>query len=123
MAKGSTRVSLTTSRAEAEGILNDVIERGQNLLDQASSVRDEAGFTEWAAEQTAWRKYVVAALQSISEGDSLEQEFTQAGSRGAFVIGGPPPSVGEKLEERTELLVSQVNTLRSAVERLPLFSA
>jgi predicted nucleotide-binding protein len=120
MAKRSSRVELTVSREEAKRVLLEVIERGQLIATHSDRVRDEGSFPEWAAEATRWRKYATAALHSISAGDALEEEFRAATRRVAYVRGGPPETVPERLDRRRGDLLAEINLLKSVVERLPV---
>jgi predicted nucleotide-binding protein len=120
MAKRSSRVELSVSRKEAARLLLEAIERGQQIAAHADGIRDEQTFTEWAAEATRWRKYAVAAVHSISAGDALEEELRAATRRVIHVLGGPPESIGERLDRRRSDLLAEINVLKSVVERLPV---
>ena len=124
MARPSTRTSLSVSREEAERVLEETITRGQRILDDAESIRDEPTFEAWAREATNWRRFAITALQSISEGDALEQELRTTGATARVaVVGGPRPSVAELLDRRRRTHELEINILRSVVERLPLMPA
>ena len=102
MVKPSTRVELTVPREEAKRVLTRALELGEAALAKAQGVRDEATFTDWAKETSRWRRFAIASLQSISEGDALEQEFTGIGAGPRFaVVGGPPHTVGDRLGRRS----------------------
>ncbi len=118
-----TRTELTVPREEAERVLGDAAERGIRIREEASAVRDQASFTEWAKAATRWRKYATAALQSISSGNALEEEFRMATHVGVFVLGGTSPSLGEKLANRLKDLDAELNVLEAVRERLPLLPA
>jgi hypothetical protein len=78
MPKRSSRIELTVHRKEAERVLRQAIERGQQIANRSNGVRDEPTFTEWAADATRWSKYAVAAVHSISKGEALEEELRAA---------------------------------------------
>jgi predicted nucleotide-binding protein len=120
MAKRSNRVELVVSREEAKSVVMEAIERGRVIAGHVGQVRDDDTFTEWAAEASRWRKYAVAVLHSISAGDALEEEFRAATRRVAYMLGGPPETIGERLDRRRGDLLSEINVLESVVERLPV---
>lgn len=124
MAEESKRVRLTVPRPDAAALLAEVVTRGRAVSANAQSVRDEPTFAEWESEATRWRKFAIAALQRISDGDALEKELARSsqGTRIGF-LGGPPPTLADRLQRRQEAQRREMDMLQSVVERLPLFDA
>ena len=119
MAKqSSTRAKLSVPHERAAEVLAEARGRGEAVRAGADSVHHDHSFQEWADEATRWRRYALAAIQSISEGEALEDEFGRASAVGAVSLG--PVSTSELLRRRLATLDRELNVIRGIEERLEL---
>src|SRR4051794_1803224 len=121
MASGAKRMSLVVPREQALAMVEEALARGEGVLADAESVHDDDSFKQWGAEALNWRRFAQTTMHAISDDDRLEQELVRVTSGPRVgTVGGPPPSVAERLERRRNTLVAEINLVRSVIERIPL---
>jgi predicted nucleotide-binding protein len=118
MAKDLSRVELSTSREHAAGVLADARERGEAIAEKAGAIRAMDDYSEWGREFSRWHGYALAALQSISVGSGLEEEFQRRGKVGYIGLGDE--TLADRIEDRLSDIRSDINVIRGVEERLSL---
>jgi len=109
--------ALKVSKAEALRLLEQQIERGNDLRVAAEGVRSSDAFDSWNLDNRRWEKFTSAVLKRIYDDEDPDKEFVASHTHMVFAAGGGWTS---DLQDDYKDVGRGINVLRSLIERLVL---